>query len=165
MAGSVIDSMVSVIGMQDLPWNKYLDRLHHGKIMATHCKKFSRLMLAGMVIFQTERGIYLSTESYIKTMLVKLNMEDAIGLRVRTLIRKLIEDPSALNKNSAEFFMSAMGMLGWLASIGRPDVKYAHGRISQHMSSRQGALDAVIYAAKYCTSTLTASLHQPPGDV
>ena len=51
----------------------------------------------GMVIFQTQKGVYLSLESYIKTVLVKLNMEDAIGLKVHTPIRKLIEayHPSA----------------------------------------------------------------------
>ena len=72
----------------------------------------------GMVIFQTEKGIYLSMESYIKTMLVELNMEDAVGLRVRTPICKPIEDLSLINVEQAAFFMSATGMLGWLASTG-----------------------------------------------
>ena len=61
----------------------------------------------------------------------------------------------------ASFFMSACGMLGWLASTGRPDVKYAHSWISQHMSApKRGALAAVIHAVKYCVSTMTACLHQ-----
>ena len=60
--------------------------------------------------------------------------------------------------------MTACGMLGWLASTGRPDVKYAHSRISQHISApKQGALAAVIHAVKYCTSTLAACLFQPYG--
>ena len=118
----------------------------------------------GMVIFQTEKGIYISMESYIKTMLVKLNMEDALGLKVRTPIRKPIEDLSPISPEQAAFFMSATGMLGWFASTSRPDVKYAHSQISQHMSSPgRGALDAVIYAVKYCVSTSTACLHQPYG--
>ena len=52
-------------------------------------------------------------------------------------------------------------MLGWLASTGRPDMKYAHSQISQHMSMpKQGTLAAVIHAMKYCTLTLTACLCQ-----
>ena len=100
-------------------------------------------------------------ESYIKTMLVKLNMEDALGLKVCTPICRPIEDLSPLSPEQAAFFMSAMGMLGWLASTSRPDVKYAHRKISQHMSlPGWGVLDAVIYVVKYCASTLTACLHQ-----
>ena len=62
------------------------------------------------------------------------------------------------------FFMSACRMLGWLASTGSPDVKYAHSQISHHMSApKQGALAAVIHAVKYCASTLTACPFQPYG--
>ena len=60
------------------------------------------------------------------------------------------------------FFMSACGMLGWLVSTRRPNVKYTHSCISQHMSAPKcGALAAVIHTVKYCASTLTACLHQP----
>ena len=69
-----------------------------------------------------------------------------------------------INDAQVAFFMSATGMLGWLASTGRPDVKYAHSRISQHMSSpKRGALAAVVQAAKRCASTMTACLFQPYG--
>ena len=68
-------------------------------------------------------------------MLVKLNMDEAIALWVRTPIHKPIEDLSPINAEQAAFFMSATGMLDWLASTGRLDVKYAHSRILQHMSS------------------------------
>ena len=47
----------------------------------------------------------------------------------------------------------------------RPDIKYAHSRISQHMATpRKGALKAVIHAVKYCSSTKTACLFQPYGE-
>ena len=114
----------------------------------------------GMLIFQTEKEIYLSMESYIKTMLAKLNMEGALGLKVCTPIRKPIDNLSPVSPEQAAFFMSATGMLGWLAFTGRLDVKYAHSQISQHMSwPGRGALDTVIYAIKYCASTSAASLH------
>jgi len=115
-----------------------------------------------MAIFQDSEGIYISMEDYIRTMLVKLSMQDAVNSRVRTPIHKPIEDMQDISAAQVSFFMSACGMLGWLASTGRPDVKYAHSRISQHMSApKRGALAAVIHAVKYCASTLTACLHQP----
>ena len=55
-------------------------------------------------------------------------------------------------------------MLGWLAGTARPDLKYAHSRISQHMADpRRGALKAVLHAIRYCSSTRTACLYQPYG--
>ena len=115
-----------------------------------------------MVIFQDSDGIYISMEDYIRTMLIKLEMESAVGSNVRTPIHKPIEDTRDISAAQASFFMSACGMLGWLASTRRPDLKYAHSRISQHMSApKRGALAAIIHAVKYCASTMTASLHQP----
>ena len=46
----------------------------------------------GMAVFQDEDGVYISMENYIKTMLVKLEMENAAGLNVRTQIHKPIKD-------------------------------------------------------------------------
>ena len=97
-------------------------------------------------------------------MLIKLGMESAVGLNMRTPIHKPIEDMWDISKAQVSFFMSACGMSGWLASTGRPDMKYTHSRISQHMSApKRGALAAVIHTMKYCTSTLTACLFQPYG--
>ena len=76
-----------------------------------------------MAIFQDSEGVYISMENYIKTMLVKLGMESAVGLNVRTPIHKPIEDMREISKAQVSFFMSACGMLGWLASTGMPDVK------------------------------------------
>ena len=79
-----------------------------------------------MAIFQDSGGMYISMENYIKTMLIKLGMESALGLNMCTPIHKLIEDMQDISKAQVSFFMSACSMLGWLASTGRPDVKYTH---------------------------------------
>ena len=66
-----------------------------------------------------------------------------------------------ISDTQVAFFMSATGMLGWLASTRHPDVKYAHSRISQHMSApKWDALAAVVHARKYCASTMTVCLFQ-----
>ena len=44
-----------------------------------------------------------------------------------------IKDDTPCNKVEATLFMMGTGMLGWLAFTGRPDLKYAHSCISQHM--------------------------------
>ena len=62
-------------------------------------------------------------ESYTKATMAKLNMAGALGLKVRTPIRKPTVDFSPISPEQATFFMSATGMLGWPASTGRPDVK------------------------------------------
>ena len=79
-----------------------------------------------MAIFQDSDSVYISMENYICMMLVKLNMESAVDSQVRMPIHKLIEDMQDISTAQASFFMSACGMLGWLASTGRPDIKYTH---------------------------------------
>ena len=119
----------------------------------------------GMTIFQDGEGTYISMEDYIRAMLVKLQMTDcASGRRIRTPMRKAIDDFTEVSREERAFFMSACGMIGWLASTGRPDLKHCHSRISQHMSAPgSGALDAVKYAVKYCATNSTLCLFQPYG--
>ena len=57
---------------------------------------------------------------------------------------KLITDFTEVNPDKKAFFMSACGMIGWLASTARLDLKHCHSHISQHMSSLNvSALEAV----------------------
>ena len=115
-------------------------------------------------MFQDKNGVCISMENYIKTMLVRLDMEDAAGLSVRTPIHRPIEDMRDISDAQVAFFMSATGILGLLARMGRPDVKHTHSRISQDMSSpKRDALAAVIHAVKYCASTMRACLFGPYG--
>ena len=51
----------------------------------------ARVDLRCMVIFQTKRA-FLSMESHIQTVLVKLEMEDAVRRKVRTLVRRPTEE-------------------------------------------------------------------------
>ena len=71
----------------------------------------------GMTIFQDGEGTYISMEDYIRAMLVKLQMEDcASGRRIRMPMRKAIDDFTEVSREERAFFMSACGMIGWLAS-------------------------------------------------
>jgi hypothetical protein len=118
----------------------------------------------GMTVFRDERGVYVSMEGYIESMLKRLGMEGCRLSRGQTPISGPIEDFTPITPDERELFMTACGMIGWLAGTARPDVKYAHSRISQHMATPgRGALRAVLHAVRYCSSTRTACLHQPYG--
>ena len=50
--------------------------------------------------------------------------------------------------------MRGTGMIGWLAMTGRPDIKYTHSRITQHMAKLcHGALKALKHCIAYCKET------------
>ena len=90
----------------------------------------------------------------------------AVSPRMRHMESRKGGDLSKVDKDDAtgSACRRNAGLLGQCASTGRPDVKYAHSRISQHMSApKQGTLAAVVHAVKYCTSTMTACLFQPYG--
>ena len=118
----------------------------------------------GMTIFKDDTGVYISMQDYIRTMLVKLGMKGCASPGIKTPIKKAIDDLTPVNMQEKAFFMSACGMLGWLAMTARPDLKYSHSRISQHMSEpTAGALEAVRHAVRYCATWDKLCLHQPYG--
>jgi hypothetical protein len=60
--------------------------------------------------------------------------------------------------------MRGNGMCGWLAMTGRPDIKYAHSRISQHMAAPcKGALKALKHLIAYCKETQYWCFRQTAG--
>ena len=65
-------------------------------------------------------------QDYIRTMLVKLSMEGCASPGIKTPIKKAIDDLTPVDMKEKAFFMSACGMLGWLAMTARPDLKYCH---------------------------------------
>ena len=119
----------------------------------------------GMMFFMNERGVFLSMEHYIATMIHNLKLDPSIFRRCRTPISAPIEDHTSLSEDEAAFFMSGTGMIGWLAVTGRPDLKYAHSRISQHLATPNvGALKALMHAIRYSYFTRDYCLHQSVSD-
>ena len=73
-----------------------------------------------------------------------------------------------LNSHQRRWFMTAVGCIGWLVNTGRPDVAYAHSRVSQHMADpTQSALAAVKRICRYLKGAahyvLSAPLHGVSG--
>ena len=106
-----------------------------------------------MTIFKDESRIYISMQDCIRIMLVKLEMEDSGHLSIRTPIWKSINDLTPVSMKEKAFFMTACSMSGWLAMTARPDLKYCHSRINQHMSEPNArSLEVVRHAVQNCAT-------------
>ena len=118
----------------------------------------------GMTFFRTKDGTYLSMKNYINTMIHNLGLDPTKFRKVRTPISCPVMDFTPLSPDEAKFFMSGTGMIGWLAVTGRPDLKYCHSRISQHLATpTRGALANLLHAVRYCYWSKSLCLHQAEG--
>ena len=87
----------------------------------------------GMVIMMDDTRIYISMEAYITRMLSVLEMENCTTSSIP--INGPILDLSPITKEQAKWCYKALGCCLWLSNTARPDGKYAHSRISQHIAS------------------------------
>ena len=113
----------------------------------------------GMTFFQDEKATYLSMENYIEAMVTRLEVDVDRG-RHDLPMSGPITDHTPLSRQEARWYMSATGMIGWLAGTGRPDLKLSHSRIASYMANPcRGALRAVLQAVRYCWHHRHLCLH------
>ena len=110
---------------------------------------YTPLDYLGMDILLDETHTYLSMYTYINNTVEMLGFD-----KVRTVTipidRPIDGDSKPLTAQGKRKFMTAVGCLGWLVSMARPDCAYAHSRISQHMSSpNESAMEAVTRCFAY----------------
>ena len=87
----------------------------------------------GIIISLAQTHISMSMEYYGHSILKAANAE---GCRsVRTPIAGPIIDNEPLPENKHKQFRKVLGMCGWLSTTVRPDLNYAHSRISQHQAT------------------------------
>ena len=116
----------------------------------------------GMSYFMHEGDVHMTMENYVAAMLVNCDMTEVKGKS--TPISTAITDLTPLTRDESKWFMRGTGMCGWLAMTGRPDIKYAHSRISQHMAAPcQGALKALKHLIAYCKETRYWCFRQTKG--
>ena len=111
----------------------------------------------GMELSMDKIAVYLCMNKYIMDMLHALDYMQLRASKYNTPIIKAIdgESPPLSWENKAKF-MKGVGMIGWLKETGRPDVAYAHSRISQHMANPN---EAALEALKHCCGYLKATSH------
>jgi hypothetical protein len=122
----------------------------------------------GMEVEMDNDRIYLSMRKYIEQTLKLLDMEHC-KTAPSPIISPIETDSPELDHRLRRKFMTAVGCLGWLVNTARPDVAYAHSRISQHMAKpTESAWEAVqrVYqylkgAKDYCLSAKLNADEQP----
>ena len=113
----------------------------------------------GVTIHEDETHVYMCMEPYIKNMLVILNMPDCIPMNVP--FTGSITDLKELSADRKQWFITAVGMIGWLSHTTRPDIRYAYSRVAQHVAKPcQGAFDKVVQIIRYLATTAKLSLRQ-----
>jgi hypothetical protein len=117
-----------------------------------------------MVLLEDKGGVYLSMQNYIKVMAIKLGV-DTEGRKLRRVpMSKPIEDMTPCTEEECAKFRSATGMVGWLSSTGRCELRQYHSRASQYMAAPvRGALEAIMGIVEYCLDNKDLCLHQPWG--
>jgi hypothetical protein len=103
----------------------------------------------GMVIGIDEDRLFLSMATYID------NACEILGISGGRVPVSPITDPidtetRSLDKHEVKQFLTAVGMLGWLATTVRLDVAYAYSRIAQHSATPTvSAMESVTKVFRY----------------
>ena len=118
----------------------------------------------GMLIFEDYDGIYITMEDYIVGMAQKLGLDlsqPKFENKRKPPMDGPITDMTPLNQHEAAWFMSATGCIGWVSSVGRPDVRIHHSRCAAYMSApNKGAVRAAKSVCQYVIASRHLALHQ-----
>ena len=93
-------------------------------------------------------------KKYIENAIEILGLQD--HRKSSMPISEPIEGGTLLEGAQVHQFMSALGMLGWLASTARPDVAYTYSRIAQHTAK---CTDVALKALYKCFAYLRDNAH------
>jgi len=116
----------------------------------------------GLHLVRDEHTIYMVMRDYIERACRLLEV-DGSGREVPTPITQAV-DPTTddLTVVEKKKFLTALGMLGWLAQTVRMDVAYCYSRLAQHSAKpNKSALAAVLKAFKYLYQTRDLALAAP----
>ena len=114
----------------------------------------------GMQISMDDEYTYLSMSQYIRNMATILHLEASAPMAVPFIGN--ITDLKEISKEKKEWHATALGMLGWVSSTVRLDVRHCHSRIAQYTASPcQGSYDALVLVCRYLISTPDLCLRQP----
>ena len=109
----------------------------------------------GMKVSQVNDEIYITMDDYIENCLMKLELPES---KISQLpITESIEGKGVsplLSPAARHYFLTALGMAGWLSSTARPDISYAVSRIGQHAADpTESALKAIKKVFYYLQGT------------
>lgn len=111
----------------------------------------------GIEVSMDKERLYLTMEDFTEKTLRAMDMDECAPAD-RPITRE-ITDLTPLSGHLRTKFMTGVGCVGWLVNTARPDLAYAHSRISQHMANPvQGALDALLHVMRYLRQTTRVGL-------
>ena len=111
----------------------------------------------GMQILAEDDMIYMSMQSYIENACDVLNITSKE--RSTPISEPVDTNSELLDSAGKKQFLTAVGMLGWLANTTRLDVSYAYSRVAQHSANpTKSALDTVYRIFQYLESSKTYCL-------
>ena len=114
----------------------------------------------GMQISMDDEFTYLSMSNYIRNMATILHLEASAPMAVPFIGN--ITDFKEISREKKEWHSTALGMLGWVSSTVRIDVRHCHSRIAQYTANPcQGSYDALVLVCRYLISTPNLCLRQP----
>ena len=113
----------------------------------------------GIQVHQDDDYVWLSMENYINNMLKILNLTGCAPMA--TPITGPVVDLKELSDDRKKYFRTALGMVGYLSTVTRLDIRYAFSVAAQHAASPcQGALDLVVRIVRYLASTSKLAIRQ-----
>ena len=114
----------------------------------------------GMQISMDDEYTYLSMSQYISNMATILHLEGCAPMAVPFV--GSITDFKEISKEKKDWHSTALGMLGWVSSTVRLDVRHCHSRLAQYTANPcQGSYDALVLVCRYLISTANLCLRQP----
>ena len=124
----------------------------------------------GIDVSMDNERIYMCMSNYIDNAIKALNITPSNRMISTPISDPIDTDSPLLDKYGIKLFLTALGMLGWLAQTARCDVACAFSRIGQHSAQPTvSALNAVIRVFKYLLQTkdlaMSAKLHDPEQDI
>ena len=127
----------------------------------------SGLDYLGMMLSMDSDNIYLDMEKYIDNACATIGVTSK-GRTPEVPMTSPIDSESSekCTPEQVREFLTALGMLGWLANTVRMDVAYAYSRIAQHSASPTvAALKAVRGVFAYLLATKSKAITIPLGTV
>ena len=114
----------------------------------------------GMILAMDHQYMYLSMETYIENA---INIIDIPTRKSSTPMASPVDtDSPLLDFHQKREYLTALGMLGWLAQTVRCDVAYAFSRLGQHCANpNQSALKAVKKVFSYLYETRDLGIRAP----
>ncbi|PHR10134.1 MAG: hypothetical protein COB29_00965 [Sulfitobacter sp.] len=107
----------------------------------------------GSWIINDDHTIYICMHDYIARCLEVLNLKDISPVST-PIDAHINSDSPPLSKKEKAFYMTATGMIGWLANTVRIDLAYVFAKLSQHLQSpSQDAMRVLVRAWGYIKGT------------